>query len=61
MNNFLNSVKADLLDRRLLPIVALVGLGLLAALAYAILGGGSAAAPPRPRSHAAPPRPQGWQ
>ncbi|MCW3018945.1 MAG: hypothetical protein JWN10_1253 [Solirubrobacterales bacterium] len=41
MSNFLSSVKADLLDRRLLPIVALVGLALVAALAYAILGGGS--------------------
>jgi hypothetical protein len=46
MSNFLSSVKADLLDRRLLPIVALVGLALVAALAYAILGGGSSAATP---------------
>src|SRR5262249_57639880 len=37
---FLNAVKADLLDRRLLPIVAVVGAGLAAALAYAALGGG---------------------
>ena len=28
MNEFLKSVKADLLDRRLLPLVALVGLAL---------------------------------
>jgi hypothetical protein len=40
VNNFLNAVKADLLDRRLLPIVAVVGVGLAAALAYAALGGG---------------------
>lgn len=46
MSNFLSSVKADLLDRRLLPIVALVGVALVAALAYAILGGGSSAVPP---------------
>ena len=44
MSNFLSSVKADLLDRRLLPIVALVGLALVAALAYAILGGGGSSA-----------------
>src|SRR5262249_59120240 len=37
---FLDAVKADLLDRRLLPIVAVVGAGLAAALAYAALGGG---------------------
>ncbi len=46
MSDFLSSVKADLLDRRLLPLVALVTLGLVAALAYAILGGGSSAATP---------------
>ena len=41
MSGFLNSLKADLLDRRLLPIVIVVGAGLAAALAYAVLGGGS--------------------
>jgi len=41
VNGFLNSLKADLLDRRLLPIVIVVGAGLAAALAYAVLGGGS--------------------
>ena len=41
MSDFLNSVKADLLDRRLLPFVALVVLALVAAVAYAVLGGGS--------------------
>ncbi len=45
MNEFLSSVKADLLDRRLLPIVALVVLALVGAIAYAVLGGGSAATP----------------
>jgi hypothetical protein len=40
MSDFLNSLKADLLDRRLLPILALVGVALAAALAYAVLGGG---------------------
>ncbi len=41
MNDFLNSLKSDLLDRRLLPILALVGVALIAAVAYAVLGGGS--------------------
>ena len=41
MSGFLNSLKADLLDRRVLPIVIVVGAGLAAALAYAVLGGGS--------------------
>jgi hypothetical protein len=41
MNEFLESVKADLLDRRLRPVLALLGLALLGALAYAALGGGS--------------------
>jgi hypothetical protein len=40
MSDFFNAVKADLLDRRLLPIVAVVGAGLAAALVYAVLGGG---------------------
>jgi hypothetical protein len=46
MSDFLSSVKADLLDRRLLPIVGLVVLALVAAIAYTILGGGSSAATP---------------
>jgi hypothetical protein len=46
MSDFLSSVKADLLDRRLLPIVALVMLALVAAIAYTVLGGGSSAATP---------------
>jgi hypothetical protein len=41
MTDFLSSVKADLLDRRLLPLVALVVAALVAAIAYAVLGGGS--------------------
>jgi hypothetical protein len=49
VNNFLNAVKADLMDRRLLPIVAVVGAGLAAALAYAALsGGGSGGATAQP-------------
>ena len=48
MTDFLNSLKADLLDRRLLPILALVLAGLVAAVAYVALGGGSTAATPIP-------------
>ena len=44
MTDFLNSLKADLLDRRLLPIVALVGVALVGAVAYAVLGGGGSTA-----------------
>jgi hypothetical protein len=43
MTDFLTSVKADLLDRRMRPLVAVVAVGLVAAIAYAILGGGSGA------------------
>jgi hypothetical protein len=41
MSAFLNSVKADLLDRRLFPLVALVAVGLVGAVAWVALGGGS--------------------
>jgi hypothetical protein len=40
MNQFFNSLKADLLDRRLLPFLALVAVAFLAAVGYAVLGGG---------------------
>jgi hypothetical protein len=46
MNQLLTSLKADLSDRRLLPLVALVTLGLAAAVAYAVLGGGSSGSSP---------------
>jgi hypothetical protein len=54
MSDFLSSVKADLLDRRLLPILALVGLALAGALAYAVLGGVGSSAPAPAASSAAP-------
>jgi hypothetical protein len=41
MTDFLNALKTDLSDRRLLPFVALVGVALLAAIGYVIVGGGS--------------------
>ena len=40
MNDFVNSLKSDLLDRRFLPVLALLGVALIAALAYAVLGAG---------------------
>lgn len=47
MSELFNSLKADLLDRRLLPILALVGVALIAAVGYAVLGrGGSSTATP---------------
>jgi hypothetical protein len=39
MNDFLNSLKADLLERRMLVLVVGLAVALVAALGYAILGG----------------------
>ena len=58
MTDFLNSLKADLLDRRLLPVLAVLSLALVGAVAYAALGGGSAAAP-APTSATTPATPTG--
>jgi hypothetical protein len=55
MTDFLNSLKADLLDRRLLPMVAVVAVLLVAALVYAVAGGGSTAASPQPIASSVPP------
>ena len=41
MRGFLDSLKSDLLDRRLMPVLALLGVALLGAIAYAALAGGS--------------------
>jgi hypothetical protein len=46
MTEFLDSLKADLLDRRMRPLLAVVGVALLAALGYAVLGGGSSSSSP---------------
>lgn len=46
MNALLNSVKADLLDRRILPLVAIVVVAVFAAIGYAVLGGSSASPAP---------------
>ncbi len=54
MNDFLGSLKADLLDRRMLPLLVLVAAALAGALAYAVLGGGSSSAPSAASSTVAP-------
>ncbi|HXP36687.1 MAG TPA: hypothetical protein VN817_02875, partial [Solirubrobacteraceae bacterium] len=46
MNDFLDTLKSDLLDRRLIPAVGLLVVVLIAAIAYAVLGGGSTATTP---------------
>ena len=43
MSEFLSSIRADLTDRRLLPVVGLVAACLVAAIAYAVLGGSGGA------------------
>jgi hypothetical protein len=46
MTDFLNTVKADLLDRRMLPFLVALALAFVGAIAYALLGGGSTATTP---------------
>jgi hypothetical protein len=48
MNELLQSIKADLLSRHMLPLLALAGVALAGALAYVALGGGSEARPQAP-------------
>jgi hypothetical protein len=43
MNEFLEALRADLLDRRMRAILVLVSAALIGGLAYAVLGGGSSA------------------
>jgi hypothetical protein len=55
MTGFLNSLKADLLNRQVLPFLALAVVALAGALVYAVTGGGPAVAVPRaaaPAAHA---------
>ncbi|HEX9480923.1 MAG TPA: hypothetical protein VF927_02360 [Solirubrobacteraceae bacterium] len=47
MNELLASIRADLTDRRLLPAVALVAACLIAAIAYAALGGSGGSSTPQ--------------
>jgi hypothetical protein len=46
MNDFLSSLKADLLERRTLALLGLLAAALVGAVAYAVLGAGSSSAPP---------------
>jgi hypothetical protein len=48
MTEFLNALKADLLERQMRPLLAAAGVALAAALGYAALAGGSTTAPPEP-------------
>src|SRR5207302_8073906 len=50
MSDFLHALKADLLDRRLLPFVVLLTAALVGVLAYVLLGGRSGAEGPPPLS-----------
>jgi len=49
MTDFLKTLKADLLDRRLLPFVVIASLALVAAIGYVVTGG-SSSTPPAPTS-----------
>lgn len=53
MSDFFSSLKSDLLDRRYLPVLALLGVALIAALAYAVLGAGSSTSSTPPASSSA--------
>jgi hypothetical protein len=45
MTEFLRSIKTDLLSRRLLPGVVVLGVALIAAVAYAVTGGSASSTP----------------
>lgn len=53
MRNFFDSLRSDLLDRRFLPVLAVLGVALVAALAFAVLGGGSSTSSTPPATSAA--------
>ncbi len=52
MRNFLDSLRADLLDRRFLPVLVILGVALAAAVAFAVLGGGSSTSSTSPATGA---------
>lgn len=54
MTEFLSSLKADLLDRRMLPLLALLGVAVAAAIAYVALGGGGGGSSSTPSASLAP-------
>lgn len=45
MSEFLRSIKSDLLSRRMLPFVVVLGIALIAAVGYAITGGSGGSVP----------------
>jgi hypothetical protein len=45
MTDFLNSIKADLLERRMLALLIALGVAVIAAVAYAVLGGSTTSTP----------------
>ncbi len=60
MSAFFNSLKSDLFDRRVTPVLALLGVALLAAIVYAVLGGGGSSSPaPAASAPAAVPKTSG--
>jgi hypothetical protein len=59
VSELLKSLRSDILDRRVLPIVVLLGLALAGALAYAVLSGASSAKPVAAASPVTPPAPRG--
>ncbi len=59
MNAFFGSLKSDLLDRRLTPLLALLGAALLAAIVYAAIGGGSSSPAPAASAPVAVPKTSG--
>jgi hypothetical protein len=59
MNAFFDSLKSDLFDRRLTPLLALLGVALLAAVVYAATGGGSSSTSPAASTPVAAPKTSG--
>jgi hypothetical protein len=59
MNAFFDSLKSDLFDRRLTPLLALLGVALLAAIVYAATGGGSSSTSPAASTPVAAPKTSG--
>ncbi len=59
MSDFFTTLKADLVDRRLLPLVALACLALVGAIAYAVIAGGSGSSNPTASTRGTPGRPSG--
>ncbi|HEY2283629.1 MAG TPA: hypothetical protein VGH60_08790 [Solirubrobacteraceae bacterium] len=52
MKPFLSSLRSDLLDRRFLPVLVVLGVAFVAALAFAVVGGGSSTSSTPPATSA---------